>query len=176
MAGAIIGTEGGPIGWLLGATIGASIGATVSFFEALFGGSSDTPPTPRKLLHGRHPLYPVILGIQNGLIPDEASAGAPKLVGDPQPSPNARPLQKDPSMQKELCQQAALTRLEKCIGENSALIIGAASLPCEGAVLAGPQALASCEGIMEALAVPPLVGAVCTCISQYRQEVRRCGQ
>ena len=157
------------------AIVATVVDALVQGLLDLFGGS-DNPPTPRKLLHGRHPLYPVILGVPEGEIPDEVSAGAPQFVGDPQPRPNARPLQKDPSMQKELCQQAALTRLEKCIGENSALIIGAASLPCEGAVLAGPQALASCEGIMEALAVPPLVGAVCTCISQYRQEVRRCGQ
>ena len=82
LAGALIGTEGGPFGALAGAAIGASIGAAVSFFEALFGGGSNTPPTPRQLLHGRHPLYLEILGIQNGLIPDAVSA-APRT-----PSPN----------------------------------------------------------------------------------------
>lgn len=59
-AGALIGLEGGPFGALAGAEIGATIGAIVSFFEDLFGGSSGPPPTPRKLLHQRHPLYPVI--------------------------------------------------------------------------------------------------------------------
>ena len=38
---------------------------------------SSSPPTPRQLLHGRHPLYPVILGVSDGLIPTEASAGNP---------------------------------------------------------------------------------------------------
>ena len=52
----------------------ASVDFLVNFFEDIFGGS-DNPPTPRQLLHGRHPLYPVILGIQDGLIPDEWSAG-----------------------------------------------------------------------------------------------------
>ena len=131
---------------------------------------------PRQLMHGRHPLYPVILGVSDGLIPTEASAGKPQFCGDPQPCPNARPLQKQPNQQKELCEQAALAHLEKCIGESSALIIGAASLPCEATVLAGPEILASCEGIIGALAIPPLVGAAGSCISQYRAEVRRCGQ
>ena len=115
MAGAIIGTEGGPIGWLLDAAIGASIGATVSFFEALFGGSSDTPPTPRQLLHGRHPLYPVILGVPEGEIPDEVSAGMPQLSGDVQysgtpplstSSPTPSPTQ--PQANQQTCEQNCL--------------------------------------------------------------------
>jgi hypothetical protein len=56
--------------------IAQAIEELVSFFEWLFGGSG-APPNPRKLLHGRHPLYPMILGIQKGLIPDEASAISP---------------------------------------------------------------------------------------------------
>ena len=60
--------------WIPAGEIAQDIEELVSFFEWLFGGSS-APPTPRQLLHGRHPLYPVILGIQIGLLPDEASAG-----------------------------------------------------------------------------------------------------
>jgi len=41
-----------------------------SFFDWLFGGSS-APPTPRQLLHGRHPLYPVYLGVPDDLTPSE---------------------------------------------------------------------------------------------------------
>ena len=55
----------------------------VQFFDDLFDGGSDSPPIPRQLRHGRHPLYPVILGVQDGLIPTEASAGAPQFCGDP---------------------------------------------------------------------------------------------
>ena len=88
----------------------------------------------------------------------------------------APPLQKHPNKQKELCEQAALAHLEKCIGENSALAIGAASLPCEATVLAGPEIFAACEGIMETVAIPPLVGAAGACISQYKNEVSRCGR
>ena len=61
-------------------------------FDAIFGGGSDTPPTPRQLLHARHPLYPVILGVPEGLIPTEGSEGL-KICGDPHPS-SSRPLQK----------------------------------------------------------------------------------
>jgi hypothetical protein len=59
----------GPPGWI-------AAGATALFelFDDLFGGSSN-PPTPRQLLHGRHPLYPEILGIPLGLIPNQKSAG-----------------------------------------------------------------------------------------------------
>ena len=37
----------------------------VSFFDLPFGGGS-SPPLPRQLHHGRHPLYDSILGIQGG--------------------------------------------------------------------------------------------------------------
>jgi hypothetical protein len=75
LAGLVIGTpEGGPIGALAGAAIGAAIGAIASFFEVLFGGSSSEQATPRQLLHGRHPLYPIMLGISSGLIPTESAA------------------------------------------------------------------------------------------------------
>lgn len=75
--------ESGPFGALEGALIGAAIGATVSFFEDLFGGGS-APPTPRQLLHAQHPLYPVILGVSDGVIPTEGSEGKPELCGDAQ--------------------------------------------------------------------------------------------
>ena len=57
-----------------------------SFFEWLFGGSS-APPTPRKLLHARHPLYPDIIGVPDGLIPDEAPATPKGMTGGPAPKP-----------------------------------------------------------------------------------------
>jgi hypothetical protein len=38
------------------------------------------PPTPRQLLHGRHPLYPVILGVSDGLIVDENSTVSKWIV------------------------------------------------------------------------------------------------
>lgn len=60
--------------WIPAGEIAQDIEELVSFFEWLFGGSS-APPTPRQLYHGRHPLYPVILGVQDGLIPTEVSDG-----------------------------------------------------------------------------------------------------
>jgi hypothetical protein len=74
------------------AIIGGAIDFLVKFFEDLFGGGS-TPEIPRQLRHKRHPLYPVILGFPDGLIPDEASKGKAEFCGDPQPRPNARPLE-----------------------------------------------------------------------------------
>jgi hypothetical protein len=46
------------------------------------------------LLHGRHPLYPVILGVQDGLIPTEASEGPVAENRAPSNTPSAllRPL------------------------------------------------------------------------------------
>jgi len=60
--------------WIPVFQIAQDIEELVSFFEWLFGGSG-APPTPRQLLHGRHPLYPVILGLSDGLDPNEVSAG-----------------------------------------------------------------------------------------------------
>jgi hypothetical protein len=68
----------------------------ISFFDWLFG-SDNPPPIPRQLRHARHPLYRVILGVPDGVIPDLVSAGKPEFCGDPQPCPNARPLSKDPA-------------------------------------------------------------------------------
>ena len=74
--------------------IGGAVDFLVNFFEDIFGGGS-SPEIPRQLMHGRHPLYPVILGVSDGLIPTEASEGL-KVCGDPEPS-KARPLQKGSS-------------------------------------------------------------------------------
>ena len=62
--------------------IAQDIEELVSFFEWLFGGSG-APPTPRQLLRGRHPLYPDILGVQHGLIPDEVSAAYDLYASQP---------------------------------------------------------------------------------------------
>ena len=58
------------------AIVGSIIDGLVQLFLDIFGGS-DSPPIPRQVLHGRHPLYDAILGIQLGLLPDESSAGTP---------------------------------------------------------------------------------------------------
>jgi len=79
---------------LLLAAIAAAIDFLVNFFEDLFGGS-ERPPTPRQLQHGRHPLYPVILGISDSLIPTMESKGKPDFCGDPDWC-GKKPLQKQP--------------------------------------------------------------------------------
>ena len=48
----------------------------------------------RQLRHQRHPLYPAIMGVSDGLIPDEVSAGAPEIVGDKHLK-NKRPVQSE---------------------------------------------------------------------------------
>jgi len=77
--------------WLAG-PIG---GAAAVIFDILneifdFFGGGGNPPIPRQLLHKRHPLYPAILGISDGIVVTEGSA-AP----DPDPD-NKAPLQKTP--------------------------------------------------------------------------------
>jgi hypothetical protein len=88
--GAVVGAAvGNPLaGAVLGAVVGAIAGDIANFlFGDLFGGGS--PPIPRQLRHQRHPLYPAILGLPAGLIPDEMSEGL-KVIGDPDPSPRPR--------------------------------------------------------------------------------------
>jgi hypothetical protein len=58
----------------------------VSFFKWLLGGGG-APPTPRQLLHGRHPLYDWILGIQPGLLPPAISI----LLDDSLQEPSGEP-------------------------------------------------------------------------------------
>ena len=75
--GYIWAADGASGGFLTVPAIVASIlDGLVQLFLDIFDGGSDSPPTPRKLLHGRHPLY-AILGIQLGLLPSEDSAGTP---------------------------------------------------------------------------------------------------
>jgi hypothetical protein len=99
--GAVVGAAvGNPLaGAFIGAVAGAIVGDVANFlFGDLFGGGS--PPIPRQLRHQRHPLYPSILGMPAGLIPDEMSAGAPQFVGDQHPDntpPNSDSKQKKQS-------------------------------------------------------------------------------
>ena len=74
------------------AGIAAGVDFLVNFFEDLFGGS-ESPPTPRQLLHGRHPLYDWILGVSDSLTPTMKSKGKPDFCGEPQLCGTA-PLQK----------------------------------------------------------------------------------
>jgi hypothetical protein len=76
------------------AIIGGGVDFLVNFFEDIFGGGESPPPIPRQLRHHRHPLYSVILGIPEGLIPDEVSGGRPPVCGDPWLCPT-RPLADD---------------------------------------------------------------------------------
>jgi hypothetical protein len=72
--------------WAAGAIPGIIVTAAFGLFDifdAIFGGGDSAPPTPRQLLHGRHPLYPVILAVPPGLIPNQESSGKPELCGDP---------------------------------------------------------------------------------------------
>jgi hypothetical protein len=86
----IWGVDAGTGGILTGAAIVATIAdALYQIFSDLFGGS---PPIPRQLLHGRHPLYAGIIGIRTGLIVSEFSEG-PKFCSDPHPC-NDPPLQR----------------------------------------------------------------------------------
>ena len=75
------------------AIVGTIVDGLVQLFLDLFGGSS-SPPTPRQLLHGRHPLYPLIIGTPLGDIPNQESSGKPELCGD-QSVCNVRPLGDD---------------------------------------------------------------------------------
>jgi hypothetical protein len=102
-----------------GATLGFATPVVVAFFVAeglfelfddLFGGGG-SPPTPRQLLHARHPLYRVILGVSDGLSPTEGTS-APPICGDPHPAA-APPNQKN-SESKEACQHAAELNLVWC--------------------------------------------------------------
>jgi hypothetical protein len=111
---------------------------------------TDNPPTPRQLLHGRHPLYPVILGIQEGLIPTMGSA-APKPTP---PTPPQPPVQKQPdnaamcAAQYSKCQQLSTARSLKCAKAvtSGALALGVGCFPiCAGSGPAAPACVAACE-------------------------------
>jgi hypothetical protein len=76
------------------AIIAGGVDFLVNFFEDILGGGESPPPIPRQLRHNRHPLYPVILGVPDDLIPNEGSEGL-KICGDPSPDITA-PLQTAP--------------------------------------------------------------------------------
>jgi hypothetical protein len=129
-------SEGGltviPVG-----AIAEAIYELVSFFEWLFGGSS-APPTPRQLLHGRHPLYDQILGVSDGLVPDESSEGL-KVCGDPSPS-KQRPLSGKPQYQKPgSSPKGGLTpeQHDRFVGNLETLTVGGALAGCGCGYLVG---------------------------------------
>ena len=64
------------------AIIAEDVDFLVNFFEDIFGGGG-SPPTLRQLLHARHQLYPVILGVSDGLIPTEGTSADPPDPSDP---------------------------------------------------------------------------------------------
>ncbi|MGA7870734.1 MAG: hypothetical protein WCA22_07525 [Candidatus Binatus sp.] len=125
-------------------------------FDDLFGGGgSDTPPIPRQLRHGRHPLYPLILGFSDGLIPTMESAGKPPVCGDPDLCPDP-PLQPKPNSdnqamcfeQYEACVKPVFANPEcaKRVLEFGAGL-AAGCFPISAATgPAFPETLAGCEG------------------------------
>ena len=123
----LVAAEGASLGYLTPVVVVSLIAEGLfELFDDLFGGS-DNPPTPRQLLHGRHPLYPVILGIQNGLIPDEKSAGPEQTCGDLQICP-VRALRKDkptPEYRKPPSGSFA-SGFSNCVGNS----IAGGALPC----------------------------------------------
>lgn len=85
---------------------------TVEFFLDIFSGSSN-PRIPRQLRHQRHPLYADIIGLPDGLTPDEMPAGAPEICdGAKHPCANARPLRT--KQKSQACQQAT-DELKQCL-------------------------------------------------------------
>jgi hypothetical protein len=74
--------DSGNVPVLTVALVATAIYETVEFFLDIFGGSSH-PPTPRELRHQRHPLYSDIIGLADGLTPDQMSVGKPKFCVDP---------------------------------------------------------------------------------------------
>ena len=144
------------------AAIAAAVDFMVNFFEDLFGGS-DNPPTPRQLLHGRHPLYPVILGIPPSLIPTEESEGKCKFCGDPSPCPNARPLQKKSSAPSPAPTPAPPPSCGEALGELGVGMLGTALTlgPIIAAPYLAPELFGGLEGAasfgkMGIVAVPGL--------------------
>ncbi len=155
------------------ALIGGAVDFLVNFFEDIFGGGS-TLEIPRQLLHKRHPLYPVILGFPNGEIPTEGSEGKPELCGDAEFC-GVLPLQNGTAQNGQLCRQAAANHLRRCL-EGPILVQGLATIPCDFALLGGPEAFEVCEEAVTILALPATGGGAGACYAQYRDEVRSCGQ
>ena len=121
------------------ALIGGAIDFLVNFFEDIFGGSG-SPEIPRQLLHGRHPLYPVILGVSDDLIPDEVSLGKPQLCGDPHVC-NHCPVQRveDPAPGPQQNQQKHFWQKPGCADALGELGVGAVGTTLTvGSIAAAP--------------------------------------
>ncbi len=156
--------------------IAQAIEELVSFFEWLFGGSS--PTIPRQLLHARHPLYPVILGVQDGLIPDEASEGKCKFCGDPAPCPNARPLRKaedayqSPNSGQYWQSLHGIPPFAVCMGlvggynaESMISCVGQ-SINCGSTLFGNPEGPAGCVGALGPCAITGAIIAGCYGVSR----------
>ena len=163
--GLIWGSDASTLGLLTPAAIvGTIVDGLVQLFLDLFGGS-DTPPTPRQLLHGRHPLYPDILGVQDGLIPDEKSAGPEQTFGDLQIC-NKCPNQKRDTP-KLSCEQQYIVDMANCLEKNEATVgaLGfAAGVGCGiGAYFTGGLDLLGCGGTVARMTVTGGVGILAKC-------------
>ena len=71
----LVGAEGASLGYATPVVVIALIGEGLfELFDDLFGGGGSDDETPRQELHGRHSVYPVILGVPDALIVDENSS------------------------------------------------------------------------------------------------------
>jgi len=149
------------------AIIAEDVDFLVNFFEDIFGGGS-TPEIPRQLMHGRHPLYPVILGIQDGLIPEEVSAGKPELCGDAEfcgvlPLQKAEDAYQSPDSGQYWQSLHEIPPFAVCIGlvggYNAGSIIGCVgeSINCGSTLFGNPEGPAGC---VEALGPCAITGAI----------------
>jgi hypothetical protein len=134
-------------------------------FDDLFGGGGSSLEIPRQMIHGRHPLYPVILGITDGEIPTMESSGEPQFCGDPAPCPNARPLQKE--QPKLSCQQQYIVDMADCSKNAEAkvgLLGGAAELACGiGAYFTDGADLLVCGGRVATMTATASVSVLAKC-------------
>jgi hypothetical protein len=164
-------SEIGPPGWIIAAGIGL-----FELFDELFGGGSDSPPVFRKLRHNRHPLYPVILGVPDGLTPDETS-------GKESPS-NTPALQKQPQRTVEICRDAALRAFLHCIFDVYLHVAAPAFAPiisgcAKAAEVAGPEApvgFGGCLAIAGAPAAIAVGAATYICYQNYQKAIEGCAQ
>jgi hypothetical protein len=138
------------------------------------------------LRHGRHPLYPVMLGVPVSLNPDEVSAGKPPICGDPHVC-NKCPLQKaedtQPTPHQANCAAEKIELALRCglhfaeIG--SGLGVGLSSCATAGEFPAGPASAGTCAAIVGATMGPPTVLTegllVNQCIKEFKDLEQSCG-
>jgi len=163
------------------AIIAEDVDFLVNFFEDIFGGGG-SPPIPRQLMHARHPLYPVILGVQDGLIPDEMSKGKAELCGDAEFC-GTKPLQKAEYASKpNNCQEAALEELRSCethLAFEALHTEGAIILGCtKAATVAGPEAPVGAVGCSVIAGTPAAIGFAfwyAGCRENFARQVQACG-